>query len=43
VLNRVFNVDGRGHSLWFQTRARDWPAARADFDRIVAAFRPAGT
>ncbi len=42
VLNRVADVDGTGHSLYFQTRASDWPAAKADFDAIVAAFRPAG-
>ena len=39
VLNRVFVVNGTGHSLFFQTRASDWPAARADFDRIAAAVR----
>ena len=42
VLNRVFVVDGKGHSLYFQTRASDWPAARADFDRIAAAVRTTG-
>jgi hypothetical protein len=42
VLNRVFVVDGTGHSLWFQTRAGDFDDARADFERIAAAFSPAG-
>jgi len=42
VINRVFVVDGTGHSLFFQTRAGDIDAARADFDRIAAAFAPAG-
>jgi len=38
----VFNADGTGHSLYFQARAADWPAAKADFDRIVASFQEAG-
>ena len=43
VLNRVFVVDGRGYSLFFQTRASDdWSAARAEFERMAAAFQPAG-
>jgi hypothetical protein len=42
VINRVFVVDGRGHSLFFQTRAGDFAAARSDFDGIVRAFRPVG-
>jgi hypothetical protein len=42
VLNRVFVVDGTGHSLFFQTRAGDFEDARADFDGIAAAFAPAG-
>jgi hypothetical protein len=42
VINRVFVVDGTGHSLFFQTRASDdWTAARAEFDKIAAAFQPA--
>jgi hypothetical protein len=41
ALSRVFVVDGRGYSLFFQTRSTDdWTAARADFDKIAAAFRP---
>ena len=42
VLNRVFNVNGTGHSLYFQVRAEDWPAAKADFDRIAQRFEEAG-
>ncbi len=42
MLDRVLNVDGTGHSLYFQVRAADWPAAREDFEQIVASFRPAG-
>ena len=38
----MFVVDGTGHSLYFQTRASDFDAARSDFDRIVANFQPAG-
>ena len=42
VINRVFVVDGRGYSLFFQTRASDdWAAAREDFDQIAASFQPA--
>ena len=41
VLNRVFVVDGTGHSLFFQTRTADFAGARADVDGIIAAFRPA--
>ena len=41
VLNRVFVVDGTGHSLFFQTRAADFAGARADVDGVIAAFRPA--
>jgi hypothetical protein len=42
VINRVFVVDGTGHSLFFQTRAGDFGAARSDFDAVAAAFRPVG-
>jgi hypothetical protein len=42
VLNRVFVVDGVGHSLFFQTPADDFAAAREDFDGMVAAFQPVG-
>ncbi len=42
ALSRVFVVNGRGYSLFFQTRASDdWAAARAEFDRITASFSPA--
>jgi hypothetical protein len=42
ALSRVFVVDGRGYSLFFQTRAGDdWADARKDFDRIAASFSPA--
>jgi eukaryotic-like serine/threonine-protein kinase len=42
ALSRVFVVDGRGYSLFFQTRASDdWDAARAEFERVAASFRPA--
>ena len=42
ALNRVFVVDGTGHSLFFQTRASDdWSAAREEFEKIAAAFTPA--
>ena len=41
ALNRVFVVDGRGYSLFFQTHSTDdWNAAKADFDKIAAAFQP---
>jgi hypothetical protein len=41
ALSRVFVVDGRGYSLFFQTRSTDdWDAAKGDFDKIAAAFRP---
>ncbi len=40
VINRVFVVDGTGHSLFFQTRAGDFADARADFDRIAEEFQP---
>jgi hypothetical protein len=41
ALDRVFVVDGRGYSLFFQTHATDdWAAAKADFDKIAAAFQP---
>jgi hypothetical protein len=41
ALSRVFVVDGRGYSLFFQTRSTDdWSAAKADFDKIAAAFKP---
>jgi hypothetical protein len=42
VINRVFVVDGTGHSLFFQTKKSDFADARADFDGIAAAFRPVG-
>ena len=42
VLNRVFVVDGTGHSLWLQTPEDDYSAARADFDAIVDGFSPGG-
>ncbi len=42
VLNRVFVVNGRGHSLFFQTGADDFAAARGDIAGILAAFQPAG-
>jgi hypothetical protein len=42
VLNRVFVVDGTGHSLFLQTPRRDVDGAREDFKGIVQAFRPAG-
>jgi hypothetical protein len=41
ALNRVFVVNGQGYSLFFQTHGDDdWNAARADFDKIAAAFQP---
>jgi eukaryotic-like serine/threonine-protein kinase len=41
ALNRVFVVDGRGYSLFFQTRSTDdWSAAKGDFDRIAQLFQP---
>jgi serine/threonine protein kinase len=41
ALDRVFVINGRGYSLFFQTHATDdWAKARADFDRIAAAFQP---
>jgi serine/threonine protein kinase len=41
ALNRVFVSDGRGYSLFFQTRSTDdWTTARAEFDRIAALFQP---
>ncbi len=40
VINRVFVVDGTGHSLYFQTRAADFASARSDFERIVESFEP---
>ena len=42
VLNRVFVVDGTGHSLWLQTPEEDFSEARADFDAIVDGFSPVG-
>ncbi len=41
VLNRVLDVDGVGHSLFFQTRAADWEAAQDDLEAVLATFRPA--
>jgi hypothetical protein len=40
VLNRVFNLDGTGHSLWLQTPEDDVSGAREDFDAIAGAFSP---
>ena len=41
ALDRVFVADGRGYSLFFQTRSTDdWAAAKGDFDKIAAAFQP---
>ena len=41
ALDRVFVVDGTGYSLFFQTHGTDdWDAAKADFDKIAAAFKP---
>jgi hypothetical protein len=41
ALSRVFVVNGRGYSLFFQTHGDDdWAQARNDFDTIAAAFRP---
>ena len=42
VLNRVFAIDGTGHSLWLQTPEEDFTAARADFEQIVEGFSPVG-
>jgi hypothetical protein len=42
VLNRVFVVDGVGHSLWLQAPEGDFPAAVQDFGRIAEAFQPVG-
>jgi hypothetical protein len=42
VINRVFVVDGVGHSLFFQTGARDFAAAEEDFRGIAQAFEPVG-
>jgi hypothetical protein len=42
VLNRVFVVDGRGHSLFFQTPEDDFSQARKDFEAIAKAFQPVG-
>jgi hypothetical protein len=39
--DRVFVVNGRGYSLFFQTHADDsWSAARNDFDTIASTFQP---
>ncbi|MDT7538049.1 MAG: eukaryotic-like serine/threonine-protein kinase [Actinomycetota bacterium] len=41
AFDRVFVVNGRGYSLFFQTHSTDdWTAAKADFDKIAAAFKP---
>jgi hypothetical protein len=41
ALSRVFVVNGRGYSLFFQTHADDdWARARNDFDTIARAFKP---
>jgi hypothetical protein len=42
VLNRVFVVDGVGHSLWLQAPEGEFAAAVQDFDRIAGAFQPVG-
>jgi hypothetical protein len=42
VLNRVFVVDGVGHSLWLQAPEGDFPAAVQDFETIAGAFEPVG-
>ena len=42
VLNRVFVVDGVGHSLFFQTPARDYAAAEEQFLQMIEEFRPVG-
>lgn len=40
ALDRVFVVNGRGYSLFFQTHADDdWAAALHDFQRIAASFQ----
>jgi hypothetical protein len=42
VINRVFVVDGRGYSLFFQTRqADDRDAVRQEFEQMAASFVPA--
>ncbi|MDP9497269.1 MAG: hypothetical protein M3P46_06345 [Actinomycetota bacterium] len=40
VLNRVFVVDGRGHSLFLQAPQGD-ASLRSQFEQIAGAFRPA--
>jgi hypothetical protein len=42
VINRVFVVDGTGHSLFLQTAQSDFTQAREDFTGIARAFRPVG-
>ena len=42
VIDRVFVVDGTGHSLYFQTRAGDFADARSDFDGIAENFQAVG-
>jgi hypothetical protein len=42
VLNRVFVVDGVGHSLWLQAPEGDFAAAVQDFGAIADAFQPVG-
>ncbi|HUR04224.1 MAG TPA: hypothetical protein VM347_16885, partial [Nonomuraea sp.] len=40
ALSRVFVIDGRGYSLYFQTRSTDdWSDALDDFDKIAASFK----
>ncbi|MFP5220008.1 MAG: serine/threonine-protein kinase [Actinomycetes bacterium] len=42
ALSRVFVVDGRGYSLFFQTPAGDdWEQARGELEQISASFEPA--
>ncbi|MCW2621930.1 MAG: serine/threonine protein kinase, partial [Frankiales bacterium] len=41
VLDRVFVVDGRGYSLYFQTPQDDFTAARAELETVFATFVPA--
>ena len=39
TLSRVFVLDGRGYSLYFQTRGSDdWAAARSELERISTTF-----
>jgi serine/threonine protein kinase len=41
ALDRVFVVNAKGYSLFFQTHGDDtWSAARNDFDTIASTFKP---